>query len=309
MRWLFFVVAGWAVGGCASVDAERGQLSISWVDAPVSVSPVDLSLRSGDGLLYTGEQLRDQVTLAIFGFTSCPDVCPMTLQGLAPALDDLAADGVPAQGLFIAVDPARDEPGLRDYVAHFSPRIVGVTGDGVALAQAADHLGGSFRVWDDGGETRVEHATSAFVIGPDGRVAGYVVHPSNTGAVYQDVIRWWRGSFGAVELSEAWVRSPLPGSTVTAGYGVLTNRADEEVHIRGVQSAFADVQLHETYTHDGVTGMRPVQPRLGSGETLRLEPGALHFMISGLASDATALSMRLILDDGQSVPLQLPVRP
>src|SRR3546814_15349827 len=75
------------------------------------------------------QDFRGRFLLVYFGYTSCPDVCPTELAKLAAALDSLGTAAAEAQPLFITVDPARDTAALlAGYVAHFHPRLVGLTG-------------------------------------------------------------------------------------------------------------------------------------------------------------------------------------
>ena len=97
------------------------------------------SLTDTSGRTVTQAAFHGHPTLIYFGYLHCADVCPLTLGNMAAALDRLgprAADVVP---IFVSVDPARDTPALiGDYVAHFSPRIVGLTGTPQQLAPVLD---------------------------------------------------------------------------------------------------------------------------------------------------------------------------
>ncbi|HET7882813.1 MAG TPA: SCO family protein, partial [Acetobacteraceae bacterium] len=84
-----------------------------------------------DGRQVTDATWRGKWLLLYFGYTHCPDICPMALSNIAEALDHLGS-GVRArlQPIFITVDPARDSPEvLRDYVKAFEGAdIVGLSG-------------------------------------------------------------------------------------------------------------------------------------------------------------------------------------
>ena len=116
--------------------------------------------------------------LVVFGYTSCPDVCPMTLARLASALEGLESDGMLAQGVFITVDPIRDTPEvLASYVAAFHERLSGLTGDDRGLRQATQ----SFRVFyekvgegDD--DYFMDHSAYIYLLGPGGDLLSYY-HP------------------------------------------------------------------------------------------------------------------------------------
>ena len=74
--------------------------------------------------------LRGQVVLIYFGYTTCPDICPTNLAFLAAALRELTPDELQrVRVLFVSVDPERDDtPRLAVYAAYFHPNIQGVTG-------------------------------------------------------------------------------------------------------------------------------------------------------------------------------------
>ena len=100
-------------------------------------------LTDTQGRTVTAQDLRGGYSLVFFGYTHCPDVCPMTLQNISQALD-VVADNHPDKAgrvtpVFITVDPARDDVSrMRDYVANFHPRLIGLTGDKAAIRQAAE---------------------------------------------------------------------------------------------------------------------------------------------------------------------------
>jgi protein SCO1/2 len=83
---------------------------------------------------HTGETVTDtdvitRPTLLYFGYTFCPDVCPLDNARNAEAADILAERGIDVTPVFISVDPGRDTPDvLRDYVANLHPRMIGLTG-------------------------------------------------------------------------------------------------------------------------------------------------------------------------------------
>ncbi|UMM07910.1 SCO family protein [Gluconobacter frateurii] len=81
------------------------------------------------GHTITERQFQGRYTLIYFGYTHCIDVCPLTLATVTQALDLMGKDSHRIIPLFITVDPSRDTPKVvADYVNHFSPDIVGLTG-------------------------------------------------------------------------------------------------------------------------------------------------------------------------------------
>ena len=110
-------------------------------------------LTDTQGQTVTAQDLRGSYSLVFFGYTHCPDVCPMTLQNMSQALD-VVADNQPDKAeqvtpVFITVDPARDDVArMRDYIANFHPRLIGLTGDKAAIRQAADAYHVSYKKVD-----------------------------------------------------------------------------------------------------------------------------------------------------------------
>ena len=128
---------------------------------------------------HTGEQVslsdfRGKWVVLYFGYTFCPDVCPLTLADLARAmrlLDAKQADRV--QVVMISVDPERDTPQrLAQYVPVFHPAFLGLTGSEEALAAAATPFGIYYARQEVGGASGylVDHTASVTVLDDQGRV-------------------------------------------------------------------------------------------------------------------------------------------
>ena len=130
-------------------------------------------LLDGAGREVTDRDLRGRYLLIYFGYTSCPDVCPTTLQTVASALDRLGAAADRIQPIFITVDPARDTPDVvGHYAASFSPRLIGLTGSAEAIAAVEK----AFRVYTEihrfgpgADDYSVDHSSALYLVGPDGR--------------------------------------------------------------------------------------------------------------------------------------------
>jgi protein SCO1 len=95
-----------------------------------------------DGRAVTLESYRGSPVLLFFGFTHCPDVCPLTLARLSQAVERAGRPARDARILLVTVDPARDTPPvLKAYAARFGAQVVGLTGDSLALEQARKGYG------------------------------------------------------------------------------------------------------------------------------------------------------------------------
>jgi len=136
---------------------------------------------------FAREDLQGTFTLMFFGFTNCPDICPLTLSVLADSialLEERAPGKVPAV-LFVSVDPSRDSAEKIDaYLANFNSSFQGVTGPEAALAPWIETLGVTVHRVDLGGEHyNVIHNGTVFVLNPDAElvaVFGGTSHDAET---------------------------------------------------------------------------------------------------------------------------------
>ncbi len=113
-----------------------------------------------------------QWDLVFFGFTHCPDICPLTLQVLATARDTLAANGhAPLPRIvLVSVDPERDTPDvLGEYVGYFGESVLGITGELAEIRKLTDGLGIYF---EKSGVSAtgysVDHSAIVMLVNPDG---------------------------------------------------------------------------------------------------------------------------------------------
>ena len=135
----------------------------------------EVTLKDHQGDTWTQADLDGGWHYLFFGFTHCPDVCPMTLATLAGAMQELERDGVeemPA-GVFVTVDPRRDTPAvMANYVAHFHDDFVGVTGSREEIDRLTQSLGISYTLHepDANGDYAVDHSAAILLIDPQGRL-------------------------------------------------------------------------------------------------------------------------------------------
>jgi len=137
-------------------DPAPSLAGLSYVDG----TPVDLAA-------YRGE-----VVLVFFGYTNCPDVCPLTLSDAARAIELMDADDADRTNLLmVSVDPERDDPTiLEEYVGFFDPGFRGVGGPVDAIDRAASTYGVYYQLGepDEDGDYLVDHTGALMGIGPDG---------------------------------------------------------------------------------------------------------------------------------------------
>ena len=119
---------------------------------PARAAP-DFALEGSDGRELRLSRFRGKVVVLAFGFTSCTEVCPITLAVLADARRKLGARAGDLQVVYVTVDPERDDAArMRKYLAAFDPTFVGATGSEAALAAVREQYGVSAqkRILPDG---------------------------------------------------------------------------------------------------------------------------------------------------------------
>lgn len=115
---------------------------------------------------------RGDIVLMYFGYTHCPDVCPLTLAKLAVALTSLGDAAQQVRVLFVSVDPRRDTaPLLAHYVAAFGPQFVGLHVDADELRRLARRyrIAYSYATADANGNYDVSHSSAVFIFDRQGR--------------------------------------------------------------------------------------------------------------------------------------------
>ena len=135
------------------------------------------ALPDSAGKLRQLGDFKGKVVVVFFGYTHCPDVCPITLAELKEAKRLLGQDGEQVQGIFITLDPKRDTPQvLAKYVPAFDPSFVALVGNAAQTAQTAQN----FRVYykanpsDTAAQYTVDHTAASFVFDKQGRPRLYV---------------------------------------------------------------------------------------------------------------------------------------
>lgn len=159
------------------------------------------------GRAVTDKDFAGQYRIIYFGYSFCPDVCPVDLQklmmGLAAFEKSDPVRGAKIAPIFITIDPARDTPAaLAPFVARYHPRLLGLTGSDEAVAAAAKTYAVSYRKQKGSAPDRylMAHSQLAFLMGPAGEPLALlpiddVTTPADEGApalVAADLGRWVR---------------------------------------------------------------------------------------------------------------------
>jgi protein SCO1/2 len=129
---------------------------------------VDFELVDSAGRLVTDEDFRGRYVLLGFGFTHCPDVCPLMALNMGRVLR--SADRA-AAGIFVSVDTERDTPAVtQEYASHFGDAMLGLGGSVEQVNEAAKHFKVSYAVTKTQDTYTVQHTANVFLIDPDGEL-------------------------------------------------------------------------------------------------------------------------------------------
>jgi protein SCO1/2 len=162
-----------------------------------------LQLQRAPGQPYDlAAESRGKLTFLFFGYTNCPDVCPLHMANLAAALKSLPEETRnKVRVVFVTTDPARDTPErLGAWLAQFDSTFVGVSGDAASLANAQHNLGmpaasRDSELPDSGGYT-ISHGAHLWAFTPDD--SAHVVYPmgiqrDDLAADIPKLLRLWPG--------------------------------------------------------------------------------------------------------------------
>ncbi|MGI9323996.1 MAG: SCO family protein [Pseudomonadales bacterium] len=166
--------------------AQRGV--VLW-PKPRELRPFALTTANGE--VFDGEDLEGRWSFMFFGFTNCPDICPVTLSEMGQAERALIAEqpelAAQFQGVLITVDPQRDTAeALRNYVQAFSKSFVGVRGEHRALAEFAKDVNAAFaRMPSEEGPYQIDHTGTLVIINPMGHYHGFIKLPHKADIIQQ----------------------------------------------------------------------------------------------------------------------------
>ena len=309
------VIVSMATRNRTTVDAVAGD--DGWAGAvlePTRPRPeFTLTDTSGRPFDFAAET-EGKLTFLYFGYTNCPDICPIHLSTLNQALR--AQPDLSATVVFVTTDPERDTPErIRSWLDGFNGAFIGLTGTPEEILAAEAASGITPAVPDAPGEDGfylVGHATEILAIGTDDRT--YLAYPFG---IRQsdwelDLDRIASGevppvaSAGAVDVIAAVAGQGKAGEAASV-YLTLDNRGDDTT-IDAVSTDAADqVVLHGTDASGVMTDTSTLD--LPSGTT-RLEPGGRHIMLEGLRQalePGDTVTVTLHFADGETAQVAMDV--
>ena len=142
-------------------ECRQGQVAGGDIGGPFTL--VDTS-----GKTVSDAEVLTKPSLIYFGYTFCPDVCPLDMARNADAVDKLEAQGIEVTPVFITIDPERDTPAaLADYAANLHPKLVALTGSPEQVKAASQAYKTFYKKRETGDEYYLmDHSTFTYLVDP-----------------------------------------------------------------------------------------------------------------------------------------------
>lgn len=178
------------LSGCSG-SPEQAPLADAKIGGP-------FTLTDQDGKKVSDTDFAGKYRLIYFGYTYCPDVCPVDVQTLMKGYKALEAKkpelAAKIQPIFITVDPARDTPPvLKQFVSAFHPKLIGLTGSEAEIAAVAKEYAIFYKKQAPQAGTPgylMDHSRQAMLFGPQGQPLALITQDKDAAAVVSDLERW-----------------------------------------------------------------------------------------------------------------------
>ena len=149
------------------------------------------ALIKDDGKIFTHDDLTGQWHLLFFGYTHCPDICPVTMGVIAQAKKAATAiNHMFPEVVFVSVDPERDKVEmLTEYVQYFDKEFIGVTGDKDLIKALTLQLSVVYMQMPSDADTDsyvIDHSAALLLINPEGQLAAFLNPPHDVKTILKD---------------------------------------------------------------------------------------------------------------------------
>ncbi|MFW2850994.1 SCO family protein [Sphingomonas sp. TX0543] len=154
------------------------------------------SLTDQNGRVTTDRDFAGKYRIMYFGYTFCPDICPLDVQNISAAVKIVEKEqpglGARIVPVFVTIDPARDNPAaLRQFTAAFHPRLVGLTGSPDQIARVAREYGVYYaRGQGSAGGYLMDHSRAAYLMAPDGKPLALLSQEGPPRKIADEIERW-----------------------------------------------------------------------------------------------------------------------
>tara|TARA_R110000772_G_scaffold59179_2_gene133993 strand:- start:451 stop:1068 length:618 start_codon:yes stop_codon:yes gene_type:complete len=182
------------LAACNPASSDNGNAEAPLTGAKIGGS---FTLTNEDGGKTSDTDFAGKYRIIYFGYSYCPDVCPVDLQRLMQGLalveksDPSLAKKI--QPIFITIDPERDRPEqLKQYVSAFHPRLIGLTGSVDEIAEVAKKYLIIYGKREDEGasEYLVDHSRQAYLFGPAGEPIALLPYDGTPQQIADEIKRW-----------------------------------------------------------------------------------------------------------------------
>ncbi|HET7930420.1 MAG TPA: SCO family protein [Rhodanobacteraceae bacterium] len=185
LRWLLLASVALLLAACQSHPKWRLD------DVAGHLPDLKFQMTNDLGQPVTAATYRGKVVIMYFGYTHCPDVCPLTLVHLHTVLNKLGKSADDVRVLFVTVDPSRDTvPVLHQYVQAFDPHIVGLTGTQSAIASLAKRYRAFYKpeaATAKSGDYEVTHSSALYFFDREGRAQVLATPGATNDAILHDL--------------------------------------------------------------------------------------------------------------------------
>jgi protein SCO1/2 len=193
-RWIAPLALGLALGmplaACSQQEpTERPPLEGAAIGGP-------FTLVDKDGKTVTWDQFKGMWRIVYFGYTFCPDACPLDVQAMMRGFNQFdkahPKEAAKVQPMFISIDPARDTPEVvGQWTAAFGPRLLGLTGTPEQVRAAADAFVAYYKKGEDTpGGYLMDHSRIAYLMDPDGKPIAMLPVDKGPDAVATELAKW-----------------------------------------------------------------------------------------------------------------------
>jgi protein SCO1/2 len=182
-----------SLAGCGGGEAPKKSLA----DAPLAGASIGgpFTLVNGDGKTVTERDFAGKYRIMYFGYTFCPDVCPVDVQNIGGAMKlldkqkpELSAKIVP---VFVTIDPARDTPKVvKEFTSAFYPRMIGLTGTAEQVDAAAKVYRVPYQKRETASGYLMDHGRQAYLMGPNGEPIALLPQEESPQAIVAEIERW-----------------------------------------------------------------------------------------------------------------------
>ncbi|WP_119036077.1 SCO family protein [Hephaestia caeni] len=183
----------------AACSPQPDAANTAQADPPLAGAAIGgpFTLTGEDGTPVSDRDFAGQYRIVYFGYTFCPDVCPVDMQNLGAAMRLLdqkdPALSARIQPIFVTVDPARDTPAvLREFTDAFYPRLLGLTGDPATIAKVAKEYAVYYKAQPSGpgGGYLVDHTRMAYLMSPEGKPLALLPVEGPPQPIVDEIERW-----------------------------------------------------------------------------------------------------------------------